>query len=138
MCKAGDLILCVRGSTTGRMNIAGQDACIGRGVAAIRSVQNQDWVNQFISFSRGKIYAMGSGSTFPNVSGSDLNKIIVPFPPKKQRRMIVGKIEDFVSKTQHLESIYQKKLIALTELKQSLLQKAFTGELTSKSKRIAV
>jgi type I restriction enzyme S subunit len=28
-----------------------------------------------------------------------------------------------------LESIYQQKLIALAELKQSLLQKAFSGEL---------
>ena len=34
------------------------------------------------------------------------------------------------SETQLLESIYQKKLTALTELKQSILQKAFTGELT--------
>ena len=36
MCKEGDLLICVRGSTTGRTNIAGFDACIGRGVAAIR------------------------------------------------------------------------------------------------------
>jgi type I restriction enzyme S subunit len=34
---------------------------------------------------------------------------------------------------QRLESIYQQKLTALTELKQSLLQKAFSGELTADS-----
>ena len=33
MCKENDLILCVRGSTTGRMNISGFDGCVGRGVA---------------------------------------------------------------------------------------------------------
>jgi len=131
MCKTGDLILCVRGSTTGRMNIAGQDACIGRGVAAIRSENNQEWINQFISFSREKIYALGSGSTFPNVSADTLKKILIPFPPKKQRRIIVGKIEDLASETHHLENIYQKKLITLAELKQSILQKAFAGELTT-------
>ncbi len=32
MCKKGDLLICVRGATTGRTNIAGFDACIGRGV----------------------------------------------------------------------------------------------------------
>ncbi len=37
LCKEDGLTLCVRGSTTERMNIAGFDACIGRGVAAIRS-----------------------------------------------------------------------------------------------------
>jgi type I restriction enzyme S subunit len=36
LCEEGDLLLCVRGSTTGRTNIAGFKACIGRGVAAIR------------------------------------------------------------------------------------------------------
>ena len=36
-----------------------------------------------------------------------------------------------MERTQRLESIYQKKLTALAELKQSILQKAFTGELTS-------
>ena len=32
-----------------------------------------------------------------------------------------------------LEAIYQQKLAALAELKQSLLQKAFTGELTAEA-----
>ena len=35
-CEKGDLLICVRGSTTGRTNVAGFRACIGRGVAAIR------------------------------------------------------------------------------------------------------
>ena len=131
MCKKGDLILCVRGSTTGRMNIAGQEACIGRGVAAIRSKNNQDWVNQFIVYSRNKIYALGSGSTFPNVSSSELKKIIIPFPPKEQQSHIVSKIEYLSAETQRLEAIYKQKLAALNELKQSILQKAFTGELTA-------
>src|SRR3954471_24064442 len=38
ICEVGDLLLCVRGSTTGRTNIAGFRACLGRGVAAIRPV----------------------------------------------------------------------------------------------------
>jgi type I restriction enzyme, S subunit len=32
-CEQGDLLICVRGSTTGRTNVAGFRACIGRGVA---------------------------------------------------------------------------------------------------------
>lgn len=39
MCEVGDLLLCVRGSTTGRTNVASFAACIGRGVAAIRAVE---------------------------------------------------------------------------------------------------
>lgn len=33
------------------------------------------------------------------------------------------------AETQHLESIYQQKLVALEALKKSLLHQAFTGEL---------
>jgi type I restriction enzyme M protein len=44
LCKKGDLLVCVRGATTGRTNIASVDACIGRGVAAIRA-KNQQWIN---------------------------------------------------------------------------------------------
>ena len=136
MCRKGDLILCVRGSTTGRMNIAGHDSCIGRGVAAIRSETNQSWVNQFISFSRNAIYEMGSGSTFPNVSSSTLKDFAIPFPPADQRSSIVKRIESLSAETQHLESIYQRKLDALAELKQSILQKAFAGELTSEPDKV--
>ena len=34
-CVEGDLLFCVRGSTTGRMNWANQSYAIGRGLAAI-------------------------------------------------------------------------------------------------------
>ena len=34
---SGDLLFCVRGSTTGRMNWADQEYAIGRGIASIRS-----------------------------------------------------------------------------------------------------
>jgi len=37
------------------------------------------------------------------------------------------------AETQHLETIYQQKLTALAELKQSILQKAFSGELTAET-----
>ena len=35
------------------------------------------------------------------------------------------------TKTRRLESIYSDKRVALSELKQSILHKAFTGELTA-------
>ncbi|MDO9541071.1 MAG: restriction endonuclease subunit S, partial [Kiritimatiellia bacterium] len=35
-CNAGDLIFCVRGSTTGRMNWADKKYSLGRGVCSIR------------------------------------------------------------------------------------------------------
>ena len=128
-CKEGDLILCVRGSTTGRINIAGFDACIGRGVAAIRYSKNQLWLNYFILSSRQKIYNLGTGATFPNVSGEILKNLLIPIPPLKAQQDIVKKFESLSTETKKLEAIYQQKINDLEELKKSVLQKAFSGEL---------
>jgi len=42
---------------------------------------------------------------------------------------IVETLDALSDETQHLESIYQQKLVALDALKKSLLDQAFTGEL---------
>ena len=55
----------------------------------------------------------------------------VPLPPIKEQQTIVQKLDALLAKTKILGNIYQRKLTALTELKQSLLQKAFSGELTA-------
>jgi type I restriction enzyme S subunit len=44
---------------------------------------------------------------------------------------MVSDFMEFSSETERLESICSQKLAALAELKQSLLQKAFSGELTA-------
>jgi type I restriction enzyme S subunit len=94
LCRENDLILCVRGSTTGRMNIAGFDACVGRGVAAIRAKEYQPWINHFISSKRDDIHRLGTGATFPNVSGTMLNDLQLPFPPLPEQRRIVGILDE--------------------------------------------
>jgi type I restriction enzyme, S subunit len=45
------------------------------------------------------------------------------------QKEIVAQLEFLREETQHLESIYQQKLAALDELKKSLLDQAFTGQL---------
>jgi len=122
-CKAGDLILCVRASA-GRMNIAGYDSCIGRGVAAIRSKEHQEWINFFIYSNRENIYRLGSGSTFPNVSRATLSKIEIPIPPKNEQKRIVAILNEVFEGVDRAIANTERKLAALKELGQSILQKA--------------
>ena len=81
--ETGDLLFCVRGSTTGRMNWADQRYAIGRGLAALRHRDGKD----FQSFLKGIIdcylpllLAEATGSTFPNVSGQQLNNLQIKVP----------------------------------------------------------
>lgn len=58
-------------------------------------------------------------------------KVLIPLPCLTEQNCFVTKMDELATETQHLETIYRQKLAALNELKQSILQKAFTGELTA-------
>lgn len=111
------------------------------------SISGKSWVNnhahvlrfQDLSSQRFIEYYLNSISLEPYVSGmaqpklnqKALNSIQVPFPKLKEQEILVGNLDELSDKNQCLESIYKNKLAALAELKQSILQKAFAGELTS-------
>ena len=54
----------------------------------------------------------------------------IALPSLSEQRSIVTKLDVLFAETKRLEEIYQQKLAALDELKKSVLQKAFNGELT--------
>lgn len=60
-----------------------------------------------------------------------LKSVVVPVPSKEQQQNIVDRLNTFIEDVDSIESIYQKKLLAINELKKSILQKAFSGELTT-------
>lgn len=127
MCKQGDLILCVRGSTTGRMNIAGFDSCIGRGVASISSTEYQDWINQYINFNRDTIYKLGTGATFPNVSSSTLSNLLIPIPPKEQQQRIISLLSETFATIDKAKENAEKNLQNSRELFELYLQSVFSN-----------
>jgi type I restriction enzyme, S subunit len=103
LCKKDDLLLCVRGSTTGRTNISGFDACIGRGVASIRSKIFSMYLNWFIVSLRESIYSKGTGSTFPSISFDKITELVCPVPPINEQRRIVAKVDELMALCDQLE-----------------------------------
>lgn len=74
-----DILFCVRGSTTGKMNYSDQKYCIGRGLAAIRGRNGYPtpYVRAVLEASLPELLAAATGSTFPNVSKDLINNISV-------------------------------------------------------------
>ncbi|MBN3927528.1 restriction endonuclease subunit S [Nostoc sp. NMS4] len=78
-----------------------------------------------------------TGTAQKTVSLSGLRRFSVPKIPKEQQEIIVTELDALSEKIGRLESIYHQKIAALKELKQSILQKAFTGELTADTPKAA-
>lgn len=72
---------------------------------------------------------MATGTAQKTVSLSSLRNFSVPKIPLHEQQSIVQKLDALSSETKKLEAIYQKKLEDLEELKKSILQKAFSGQL---------
>jgi type I restriction enzyme S subunit len=70
------------------------------------------------------------GATISRLYNDDLRRIIIPFPKsKEEQKQIVAQLDKLQTETKKLEIIYQQKINNLVELKKSILQKAFKGEL---------
>ncbi len=76
----GCLLFCLRGSTTGRLNITHAKLSIGRGVAAIISKEEQHFLNYVMVAMRDFVLGTSDGSTFPSVTSENLGlyKICLP------------------------------------------------------------
>ncbi|NCQ19458.1 MAG: restriction endonuclease subunit S [Ignavibacteria bacterium] len=70
-----------------------------------------------------------SGMAQPKLNQTMLNKIPIPFPPQIIQETIVNKYDALSIELKKIETIYKQKLADLEELKKSILQKAFAGQL---------
>src|SRR5690554_4820335 len=70
-----------------------------------------------------------NGAAMPAISFGLIKEIPFPLPNLEEQQTIIQKLTAVQAETQKLEAVYQKKMDDLEELKKSILQKAFAGEL---------
>ncbi len=76
--------------------------------------------------------SMNRGTTIPSLVKTELQTIKIVYPKSlKEQQDIVKKLDSLSIETKRLENINQQKLNYLEELRKSILQKAFNGELKS-------
>ena len=81
----------------------------------------------------------GNGANIKSLNQGTLARLVIPLPSLNRQIEFVRQLELICEETQRLESIYQRKIKALDELKQSLLHQAFSGQLTAdvKTRKVA-
>jgi len=84
-----------------------------------------------------QIIEEGTGATVQGVKLPFIKSLVISIPPIKVQEELVLKMNELSVEIKALETVYQVKLKDLEELKKSLLQKAFAGELNTE-KAIAI
>jgi type I restriction enzyme S subunit len=83
------------------------------------------------AFARSEKLLSNAAHGTLKVEMDELRSVPLRIPPLQVQENIVSKIDSLAGETQSLVRLYRQKLDALQSFKQSLLQKAFSGELTS-------
>jgi type I restriction enzyme S subunit len=126
--EKGSLLFCMRGSTTGRMNITHTDVSIGRGVCSIISKENQWYMIYSMFLVRMWIQEQLSGSTFPSVTSDDVDNYLICSPPLTEQEEIVRYLDTKTQEIDQLVSIEENRIKTLKEYRQSLISEVVTGK----------
>ena len=85
----------------------------------INSVYGKDWILSVVSQQAGQA----------NVNGTKLKLLAVPMPPGKEQQVLVEEVERHLSVADEVEKTVTRELKRAEQLRQSILKKAFSGEL---------
>jgi len=125
-----DVLMSVR-APVGPVNFATEKICIGRGLAAIRAGEklNSDFLFYGL-LAKQNVITGKDGAVFKSINREQINLIEVPALPLSEQERIVSVLDEANDSVQALRDGLLVKLAGLEELKQSVLEKAFSGELT--------
>jgi type I restriction enzyme S subunit len=92
-----------------------------------------EFIYQYLKSKKGEIQIKSRllGMATKTITKDNVRNIVIPFPSLKEQQIIVQKLDALSAETKQLETIYQQKINDLDELKKSILQKAFAGELNT-------
>ncbi len=93
---------------------------------------NNEYVYRYLNSSSGKaqIAPRLKGAATQTITKDNVRSLLIPLPSLLKQKKHVVTIQKLEVEIMTLEALYIKKLSSINELKKSILQKAFSGELT--------
>ena len=107
--------------------------CLGQNTVFILPKINPHLLYYYLisPHAKSQIDGFVAGTTQPTISLKSIKSIAVPYPPQDDQETIVANLKSSSLQLETLLKVGRQKSSCLAELKQSILQKAFNGELTS-------
>jgi type I restriction enzyme S subunit len=133
--KDGDILMCSRNGSarlvgkTATIKNLNEEMTFGTFMMIIRSQYNP-YLSWFFKSTDFRNQIKGGENTMINqITRYMLDDIVLSFPPIDKQNEIVKKLDALSIEIKKLDTIYNQKINDLEELKKSVLQKAFSGEL---------
>lgn len=126
------LVVCI-GASIGKIGLSGVSGSCNQQINAI--IPNSKFLPKFLFFLCLSNYFQeilknnASQTTLPIINKTEFSKLQIPLPPLQEQEQIAEHLDFVFEKTKALKELYIKELQDYGELKQSLLDKAFKGEL---------
>ena len=126
MAQTNDALMSVR-APVGDMNVAYEDCCVGRGIAAIRSKDgHQSFVLYTMFDLREELNVFnGEGTVFGSINRDALNTMPISIPPKK----VLDEFEAIVAPMDAAIRNNYDEICRLEDIRDSLLPRLMSGEL---------
>src|SRR5690606_16455933 len=125
--RPNDILFCVRGSTTGKMNWSDKEYAIGRGLASIRHKKGESYryfVRGIIDYNLELLLASATGSTFPNISRTQLNGLNILLPPLPEQTAIASVLSSLDDKI----DLLHRQNATLEKMAETLFRQWFVEE----------
>lgn len=134
--RRGDVLYTVTGSFGIPVLVNSDNLfCFQRHIGLVRPKAgvNSQWLYYALrsKFAFDQAASGATGTAQKTVSLKLLRSIQLPAVSPAEQQSVTAKLNDVYEISQLLEAVYRRKIDSVTELKQSILQKAFSGALTS-------
>jgi len=110
------------------LNWADKEYCIGRGLAALSPDKNvcvPEYVYHFVQTQAQVMASLSAGSTFLNLPGEKLKRLMIPVPPFDAQQAIVGYLNSISSKFDTLKQLQMDTVASLKSLLPSIVNGSF-------------
>ena len=129
----GSLLIGMYDTAALKMSILDRDGAFNQAISGVSPNKDIDlkFILHSINSIKPELLSQRRGVRQKNLNLTKIKNIPLHLPSIDDQKMIVERLELVYSESTKIESFYHKKLTSLEELKKSILQKAFSGELTN-------
>ncbi|TPO04974.1 hypothetical protein FJ987_26480, partial [Mesorhizobium sp. CU2] len=132
MWPSGTVCIAIVGATIGETAVITFDACFPDSVIGMtldQNLANAEYVEFMLGYYKDDLKEAGKGSARDNINLGTFEHRGFPLPDLEIQNDTVQRLKKIAGYIDQVSSLYDENVVLLDTLRQSLLQKAFSGEL---------